>query len=407
MQQSQRTGIDPRVIIAQTALETGFGQNMVGNNYFGIKGVGNQPTINANTIEFQDGQSYTTDADFRKFNKWGSFDAYGDLMLRDMYEGVRNAPTALKQAQFLQDAGYATDPRYAEKLTNLINMMPTNLKGEIKNPDSLNELLSRKSSGRRQSLSGGLMDIFTNPARGMDKRMLTNDLMLILNSMSTRPDSGLAQSIGMEQQQLAEARAKKGAFGGLTKEQFGIANTLRDDMRTDLELFRLVKGGYDTIQTLYDNPGAVSDYALAVAFAKIVDPGSVAREGEVRAVQNAGSMFPAFKQFLESALDVTGKTGRLSPVMRREIANLASQMYNTKAQDAQKSILNYERLAKKAGLKLEDIYVGNPNIEMGKVRSKPNTSKDINEGIIPPLNEINPSEKEKFIAEFKKRISKS
>ena len=36
-------------------------------------------------------------------------------------------------------------------------MMPTNLKGEIKNPDSLNELLSRKSSGRRQSLSGGLL----------------------------------------------------------------------------------------------------------------------------------------------------------------------------------------------------------------------------------------------------------
>ena len=39
---------------------------------------------------------------------------------------------------------------------------------------------------------------------------------------------------------------------------------------------------------------------------------------------------------------------------------------------------------------------------MGKVRSKPNTSKDINEGIIPLLNEINPSEKEKFIAEFEK-----
>ena len=109
---------------------------------------------------------------------------------------------------------------------------------------------------------------------------------------------------------------------------------------------------------------------LYVAFAKIVDPGSVAREGEVRAVQNAGSMFPAFKQFLESALDVTGKTGRLSRVMRREIANLASQMYNTKAQDAQKSIYNYERLAKKAGLKLEDIWFGNPNIEMGKVKIK-------------------------------------
>ena len=113
-------------------------------------------------------------------------------------------------------------------------------------------------------------------------------------------------------------------------------------------------------------------------------------------------MFPMFKQALESMLDVTGQTGRLSPVMRREIANLASQMYNTKAQDAQKSILNYERLAKKAGLKLEDIYVGNPNIEMGKVRPKPNTSVKINEGNIPPLDNINQLEKEKFIAEFEK-----
>ena len=85
IQQSQRTGIDPRVILAQTALETGFGQNMVGNNYFGIKAIGNQPTVDANTIEFQDGQSYPTNEPFRKFdNMQGSFDAYGDLMLRDI-----------------------------------------------------------------------------------------------------------------------------------------------------------------------------------------------------------------------------------------------------------------------------------------------------------------------------------
>ena len=291
MQQSQRTGIDPRVIIAQTALETGFGQNMVGNNYFGIKGVGNQPTINANTIEFQDGQSYTTDADFRKFNNMqGSFDAYGDLMLRDMYEGVRNAPTALKQAQFLQDAGYATDPRYAEKLTNLINMMPTNLKGEIKNPDSLNELLSRKSSGRRQSLSGGLLDVFTNPARGMDRRMLANDLMLIFNSMSTRPNAGLAQSIGMEQQQLAEAKASRGAFGSLTKEQLAFSNQLRDDLRVNLKDYVEARTAYNQLLSIFPENTPGGTFAFITAFVKTTDPGSVVRGEEMSAVQNSGNI---------------------------------------------------------------------------------------------------------------------
>ena len=39
---------------------------------------------------------------------------------------------------------------------------------------------------------------------------------------------------------------------------------------------------------------------------------------------------------------------------------------------------------------------------MGKVRPKPNTSVKINEGNIPPLDNINQLEKEKFIAEFEK-----
>ena len=39
---------------------------------------------------------------------------------------------------------------------------------------------------------------------------------------------------------------------------------------------------------------------------------------------------------------------------------------------------------------------------MGKVRPKPNTSKDINQGNVPNLDSIDQSEKEKFLAEFEK-----
>ena len=71
----------------------------------------------------------------------------------------------------------------------------------------------------------------------------------------------------------------------ISDEQFGNINTLRDDVRTDLATFEVVKQGYNNITTFYTNPSGTSDYALAVAFAKILDPSSVAREGEVAAVQ--------------------------------------------------------------------------------------------------------------------------
>ena len=38
----------------------------------------------------------------------------------------------------------------------------------------------------------------------------------------------------------------------------------------------------------FDNLGGVSDYALTIAFAKILDPGSVVRDSEQAAIANTG-----------------------------------------------------------------------------------------------------------------------
>lgn len=147
-----------------------------------------------------------------------------------------------------------------------------------------------------------------------------------------------------------------------SKEQLTAMNTLRDDLRKDTEKFNLLKQGWNNIETFYSNPGGVSDYALAVGFAKILDPGSVAREGEVAAVANSGSLGGALKSQILNALQGQGK---LPPAVRQQIAELSRGLYANQIPEAQAVLGNYEKVAGRAGLTLEDIYSG-PMFEMPK-----------------------------------------
>jgi hypothetical protein len=144
--------------------------------------------------------------------------------------------------------------------------------------------------------------------------------------------------------------------GFLNKDQMTALNSLRDDLRTELKPFEIVKQGYNNISTFYNNPGSTSDYALAVAFAKILDPGSVAREGEVAAVQNAGARVPALGQALKNA--ITGE-GALTPAVRQEIADLATKIYQERVGEAQSTIQGYSEIARRGNLPPELLYSGN------------------------------------------------
>ena len=142
----------------------------------------------------------------------------------------------------------------------------------------------------------------------------------------------------------------------LSKDQMTTLNSLRDDLRTELKPFEIVKQGYNNITTFYNNPSATSDYALAVAFAKVLDPGSVAREGEVAAVQNAGARIPALGQALKNA--ITGE-GQLTQEVRQQIAELATAIYQERAQEAGSIISGYSELARRGNVPAELLYSGN------------------------------------------------
>ena len=159
------------------------------------------------------------------------------------------------------------------------------------------------------------------------------------------------------------------AGGGMDKDALTAANAIRDDARTDLDPYELSRSGFEAVQTFFNNPGGVSDYALTVAFAKILDPTSVVREGEQAAVAKSGAISGALKSQLTNALN---GTGQLPPKVREEIARLSTEIYNKRAVGAQETYGRYGDLAERAGLQRGDAYMGEePYFYEGQPRGGP------------------------------------
>lgn len=127
------TGIPAGFIVAQAALETGWGQRQIyapdgtpSNNLFGIKaGAGwNGQAVSATTTEYADGVPMRRRENFRAYASYAdSITDWAALMTRsNRYSAVvRGRLSAQEFAEGLQKAGYATDPHYAQKLTQIIN----------------------------------------------------------------------------------------------------------------------------------------------------------------------------------------------------------------------------------------------------------------------------------------------
>lgn len=125
---ARELGVEPEFLIAQSALESGWGSKIASdsrgapsNNLFGIKADSswNGPVASAKTLEFEGGIGVQQRASFRKYdNLADSFSDYVSFLKSNPRYQTALAPTTDAQdfAGALQDAGYATDPRYAEKI---------------------------------------------------------------------------------------------------------------------------------------------------------------------------------------------------------------------------------------------------------------------------------------------------
>ncbi len=124
-------GVDPRVLLAQAALETGWGRaimrcgkDQTSHNLFGIKAdrSWNGQRVNVKTLEYTGDTPVQTRAAFRAYDNYGeSFRDYVNFLKSNprYAKAIDNAHSPHRFMVSLQRAGYASDPAYARKVMAL------------------------------------------------------------------------------------------------------------------------------------------------------------------------------------------------------------------------------------------------------------------------------------------------
>ena len=250
----------------------------------------------------------------------------GDFDWRGAVSKLGAAHLALSQDPVLQKIG-------AGRLDEMKKLGASN---QMKNR-TVQELMKRGRKDLAQAVQSGLMSP-TDAAKEMFRRVEGIEFQGKL----VNPYTGEVISEG---------------YGGYLdpKEQLSNLNVLRDDLRTDLGDFSQRQDAWGTINYLYQNQSGTSDLALVTAFAKILDPTSVVRGEEAKAIAGSGSWTAAQMLEIKNALD---GGGTLSDEVRADIMNIAKDQYSRSLADARAKYENYSKLATAYGLDPKYLYQG-------------------------------------------------
>lgn len=185
----------------------------------------------------------------------------------------------------------------------------------------------------------------------------------ILIKPAPAADPRIPQTMRKTEQEIAETeeeRRRKNRNDALDRTQRTFSN--QSDLRKEFEA-RLETKKWRTVRPIYETakstpPTPAGDLNLVFAFAKIVDPESVVREGEAAAVQNTDTLAGQTVARLQKEL---GEGGIFSAVSR---ANLRAEMQRRMmalTQDYQATRTQYKRIADGAGFPVNDILGDEPD----------------------------------------------
>lgn len=129
---AEALGVKPEVMLSQAALETGWGRFMIRDengknsfNLFGIKADSRWKGDSAlvSTLEYRGGVAQREKAAFRAYDNYEqSLNDYADFLQSNprYTQALQQASDPVKFTKGLQEAGYATDPAYAQKIQRII-----------------------------------------------------------------------------------------------------------------------------------------------------------------------------------------------------------------------------------------------------------------------------------------------
>lgn len=131
-QAANKLGVSPEILLSQSALETGWGKKIIhdnhGNNSFNLFSIKADSSwkgekVNVGTLEYREGVAVKETAPFRVYESYQqSFDDYVNFLQENprYHKALKNIDSDENYIRSLQEAGYATDPEYANKIISIL-----------------------------------------------------------------------------------------------------------------------------------------------------------------------------------------------------------------------------------------------------------------------------------------------
>ena len=138
---------------------------------------------------------------------------------------------------------------------------------------------------------------------------------------------------------------------GTGAKTFGNEGDLRKEFTTQVKPFIELSQAYQKIETAAKNSSPAGDIALVYGFMKVLDPGSVVREGEFATAQNAGSVPESVRNMYNRAM--SGE--RLGENTRLDFLNQARNIIESQRQISGDLVQRYTDIAKRSKLNPEQV----------------------------------------------------
>lgn len=132
---------------------------------------------------------------------------------------------------------------------------------------------------------------------------------------------------------------------------FNDIRALRNDVKRDSEQFLEQQKGFQSVQAAAADPSAAGDLALLFGTMKVLDPGSIVREGEVQLTAGAGSL----AQRVAGEFKRVFSGERLTAEQRRDFLNMARNQFEVAQRQHERVIADARAFAERNKLAVEDV----------------------------------------------------
>lgn len=274
-----------------------------------------------------------------------------------------------EQADAFRNSGREQEAKATETYLQLIDINPTGAQTTI-------GLMMATLPGGKELLEN--VDKTLSTSRAEEKQpyemiKLTNEAIIKEQEAKFAPEK-LLTDLNLTKEQIEQAKAARRASDAAAKKSGAeaaraeaeakqmSAGIIPVDKRPELETkfrkeyndqtkpYQEVKSAYGRVLSSEDS--AVGDLSLIFGYMKMLDPGSVVREGEFATAQNAAGVPERITNIYNKV--ATGQ--RLSPSQRESFKGQAKGLYNSALEGEKTVRTGLERISKGYGLNTENIF---------------------------------------------------